>query len=344
VEYVLKGGVADRIPFTAYASKIPQCAAERKLRNMGLCLVRRDVNVVKTVTPNVKVTHTTYQEDGKNLIRTDYDTPAGNLHVIVEDVGITKWPRKRLFGGQEDYKALLALVKDVRYIANYQAYAAVQADDGGDSFLRGSVGSEPLQWLISTVMGAETFSMEWYDRQDEVLKLYDALVEQRRRSYQLLADSPCLAFNYGGNVTPEIIGVERFEKYYVPNYNEAADILHRKGKLLGVHFDANCRVLSDAIAKSNLDYIEAFTPAPDTDMNLTEARAAWPDKALWINWPSSVHLADLETVERTTHDLIDQAGDRRGLIMGITEDVPKDRWQENMRIIGTVISERAGQA
>jgi len=27
-----------------------------------------------------------------------------------------------------------------------------------------------------------------------------------------------------------------------------------------------------------LDYIEAFTPAPDTDMTLAAARKAWPDK------------------------------------------------------------------
>ena len=36
VEHVLKGGVADQIPFTAYASKVPRCAAERKLLQNAL--------------------------------------------------------------------------------------------------------------------------------------------------------------------------------------------------------------------------------------------------------------------------------------------------------------------
>ena len=341
VERVLKGGVADQIPYTVYASHMPQCSAERRLRNMGMCLVRRDVNVIEAVMPNVKVTSTTYAEDGKTLVRTDYETPAGHLYAIDEPSGLTAWHHKWLFEGPEDYKPLRAMIDDTRYVADYESYLAAQAAEGGDSFFRGTIGYEPLQMIISAFMGTETFCMEWCDRQDEVLRLYEAIVQERRREYKLLADSPCLSFNYGGNVTPEILGLKRFEQYYLPHYHEAAEALHRKGKLLGVHFDANCRVLAEAIARCDLDYIEAFTPAPDTDMTLAEARAAWPGKTIWINWPSSVHLADMKTVERTTHELIDQAGDGAGFIMGITEDMPPDRWQENMLKIGEVILERA---
>jgi hypothetical protein len=50
--------------------------------------------------------------------------------------------------------------------------------------------------------------------------------------------------------------------------------------------------------------IEAFTRAPDTDMTLREALDAWPDKVLWINFPSSLHLADTDTIRRTTRELL----------------------------------------
>ena len=232
VEHVLRGGVANQIPFTIYASHIPQCAAERRLRNMGLYLVRRDVNVIKPVMPNVKMTSTTYQEEGKTLVRTDYETPAGHLHAIDEPSGLTAWHHKWLFETPEDYKALRAMVDDTQYVADYDTYAAAQADEGGDSLFRGAIGYEPMQMIISAFMGTETFCIEWCDRQDEVIKLYEAVVQERRREYELLADSPCLSFNYGGNVTPEIIGLERFERYYLAHYNEAAETLHRKGKLL----------------------------------------------------------------------------------------------------------------
>jgi hypothetical protein len=109
--------------------------------------------------------------------------------------------------------------------------------------------------------------------------------------------------------------------------------MHRHGKLIGCHFDANCRLLAKAIAGTGLDYIEAFTPAPDTDMTLAEARAAWPDKALWLNYPSSVHLRSDAAVEQATVDLVSELPTVDGLIIGITENIPPDRWQGSCRAI-----------
>jgi len=86
-------------------------------------------------------------------------------------------------------------------------------------------------------------------------------------------------------------------------------------------------LLAEAIGGTDLDYIEAFTPAPDTDMSVREAREAWPDKVLWLNFPSSVHLRSDAEVERVTVDLLEQAGTPDGLIMGVTEDMPPNRWQ-----------------
>ena len=54
--------------------------------------------------------------------------------------------------------------------------------------------------------------------------------------------------NYGGNVIPAIIGKKNFAQYYVPNYNEAAQIVHQKGKLIGTHLDDNNETIMDEIA------------------------------------------------------------------------------------------------
>lgn len=140
-------------------------------------------------------------------------------------------------------------------------------------------------------------------------------------------------------MTPEIIGVDRFRDYYVPHYNEAADILHNDNKFIGVHFDANCRVISKEIAQTRLDYIEAFTPSPDTDMTLAEARAAWPEKVLWINFPSSVHLESIEIIKQTTRRLLEQINPYEKFIMAITEDMPEDRWRQNLVAISAVLGE-----
>jgi hypothetical protein len=109
--------------------------------------------------------------------------------------------------------------------------------------------------------------------------------------------------------------------------------MHKHGKLIGCHFDANNRLIASAIAATPLDYIEAFTPAPDTDMTLAEARTAWPGKVLWINFPSSVHLRPDAEVEQTTVNLLEEADGVEGLLFGITEDMPPERWQKSCTAI-----------
>lgn len=333
VEKVLREGKADKVPFTIYENKIPQCTVERQLRNRGLCIVQRTVPVLKVTQPHVRMTQHTYTDQGRTYTRTQYETPVGTLSSLAELAGFTSWTHEHLFKTQDDYKALKFLIDDTVLEPNYAGFLRVEEDAGTDIIMRGGIGLEPLQTLISGYMGTETYCFEWMDRRDEVLKLYDAIVDVRRRTYPMLAESPAWTFNYGGNVTPEIVGLQVFEDYYLPHYQEACEVLHQAGKLVGVHFDANCRLFSKAIARSSLDYIEAFTPEPDTDMTLAEARQAWPGKVLWINFPSSVHLRSNHSVEQMTFDLVDSLGHVDGLIFGITEDIPPERWQESCTAI-----------
>ncbi len=333
VERALRGGHADRVPFTMYECMIPQCAAERALRNRGMCIVNR-LPVFRTHRPNVRTTQHTYWEGERRLTRTEHATPHGTLSTLTEDGGFTTWRHELLLKSPDDYAAIRFFLRDEVYEPAYAEFARAQADFGEDAIFRANFGLEPMQELISGgVMGMQDYCEEWMERRDEVLALYAILVENRRRIYPLVAQSPAAHANYGGNVTPEIIGRENFETYFVPHYNEAAEVMHRHGKLIGCHFDANTRLLASAIAGTALDYLEAFTPAPDTDQTLAQARAAWPDKVLWINFPSSVHLQPDATVEAVTCDLLEQAGTPDGLLVGITENMPPERWQDSCRAI-----------
>ena len=333
VEKVLRGGHADKVPFTMYECMIPQCAAERQMRNRGLCIVNRR-GVFRTHRPGVKVTQQVYWQDGRQFTRTFYDTPQGQLTSLSESAGFTNWSHEKLFKGPQDYKAILFLIRDEQYEPTYADFVEAQERLGEDAICRAGIALEPLQQLISgEFLDMQTFCLEWMDRRDELLKLYAALVENRRRMYKLVAESPAGHANYGGNVVPEIIGLENFRRYYLPHYHEAAEVLHKHGKLIGSHLDANCKLLAEAINQTQLDYVEAFTPAPDTDMSMAQARAAWPGKVLWLNFPSSLHLAGDEQVRQAAHDLIEQAGGPDGVIVGITEDMPPHRWRDSCQAI-----------
>jgi hypothetical protein len=335
VQRALAGGSADEVPFTMYSQKIPDGPAGEEMYALGLCSVRR-LAEFKTHMPDVKVTQEQIVRDGRKMIRTVYETPRGTLSMLVEPAGFTSWTHERMFKSADDYPALQFLLENIRVEADYgPVVAEMEAErDNENVVFRGALDLEPMQSLISgPYMDMQRWCMEWMTHRDEILALYERLVEIRRATYPIVAEGPTDHANYGGNVVPMIIGPEVFETYYVQHYNEAAEALHARGKRVGCHFDADCGPIRELIAGTDLDYVEAFTPMPDTDMTLRQAREAWPEKVLWLNFPSSVHLQSDERVRACTLDLLEEAGSAEGLLMGITEDIPEHRVVDSCKAI-----------
>lgn len=338
IEAALLGGAPDVVPFTVYENKLPVSEAERRLRDDGLGILMR-TSAFRTVYHEVTVQQVHYTgPDGGAHVRTEVHTPVGDLTALDRPAGFTSWHEERLFKTAADYEPLEAMIRDRTYEPTYGRVARLQSLLGGDGHVRVGIGYSPLQELIYTLMGLEVFAIEWADNRERVLRLYDALTEDRRKIYPLVAQSPALTANYGGNVTPEVVGVDRFKRMILPHYDEAAEIMHQHGKLLGVHFDANTRPLAPGIARSKIDYVEAFTPVPTCDMTVAEARQAWPDKVLWINFPSSVHLQSIGDIEDMTRRILREAAPGDRFLIGITEDVPEDRWQENFAAILRIVN------
>jgi uroporphyrinogen-III decarboxylase len=261
------------------------------------------------------------------------------LYSIKEVNDFTSWSKAKLFKTKDDYKKILFMLENTVVFEVNNAIKKAARMLGDDVVLRGDFGYEPLQEFISgDFFSTEQFCIEWMDNRDEILKLYNANVEIKRKAYKIAAESPIDIIIYGGNVTPAIISPKNFEEYYLPHYEEACEVLKPKGKIVGCHFDADLSSLKDLIAKTSLDIIEAFTPYPDTDMTMAEAKKSWPDKVLWINFPSSVHLESIEKIKSVTKNIIESVNGGK-LIIGITEDVPENRWQGNYEAIMEAIDE-----
>ena len=343
VQAVLFRRGADQVPFTVYQGMVSQCRAERRLRNEGLCIVRL-TRVYDTGTPDVTEKVCRYRENGRLKERKDYYTPHGDLFTVSKNVDMdapnqtTSWYEQKLFKGPEDYGAIRFMIENRVHSPDYERFMRAQASMEGDVLLRSEIAYEPMQEILISIMDLRNFAFEWKKNRDEVLSLYQALVKDRNKIYPIVARSPAQFSNYGGNVAPEILGAERFEKYVLPDYQECAAVMHECGKLVGSHLDGDNKSIASLIAESDLDYIEAFTPYPDTKMSVKDALEAWPDKILWMNFPSSVHLQNPEEIERVTLDILEQAkpGDR--LIMGVTEDVPEDHWRKSLLTISHVLN------
>lgn len=311
-----------------------QSSGERRLRNRGMRIVNRNYPGYRLIYPNARETSESFFRDGELLTRRCFETPVGTLTTLSGQGEGTSWLHEAMFKTPDDYAALRFLLRDERVVPDYEAVVEARRYFGPDMVLRGGLPLEPLQSLMSgNMMKLEDFCVEWMENRDEILRLYELIRENHRKIYPVAAESPHTHFNYGGNLIASVVSPEMYETYYMPCYAEAAETLHRHGVLLGCHYDGDCRQLADRIGRSALDYIEAFTPAPDTNMTLAEAYEQWSGKLLWINYPSSSHLLPDEEIREQTVNMVTELPDRERLLIGITEDMPRMRWQDSCNAI-----------
>jgi hypothetical protein len=59
----------------------------------------------------------------------------------------------------------------------------------------------------------------------------------------------------------------------------------------------------------------------------------WPDKCLWVNFPSSVHLCPYEGVRAEAEAILTAAGHSGRLQIQISENVPYSVWRTSLPAI-----------
>jgi hypothetical protein len=125
----------------------------------------------------------------------------------------------------------------------------------------------------------------------------------------------------------------------MPEYRKLKAKLGGSGKKLAVHMDGRLQSLMKEIGMAEFDILEAMTPSPMGDVSVKEAREAWPDKALWINFTSSIHIEPPKVIEAHTLQLLQEAEGKRGFAISVTEDAPVEALERSLAVISRVLQE-----
>ena len=285
----LRGEMPDRVPAVIWNNKLPGGETDQVLLDAGACVVYKS-SLYDVELEGIGVEEERWVgDDGYDRRRTTYHTPCGDLQKLDIIYPDTVWHEELPFRGPQDYDALIALVESQRFVPRFERFLEHDAHYGASGIARPKTEATPMLEILYRLLGVETFALEWFDRHDHVLALYDALLDARRRRLPLLAASPASYFVVEANIAFDIVGPQRFNQFYVPAIQEACEVLHAAGKLAGAHLDGNNSALAPLVARTSVDFIESFTPPPDCDLTIAQARAAWPGKALYCNFPASVH-------------------------------------------------------
>jgi len=333
----LRGEKTDLISFSMYDAFSPMCNDIDSLLHRGMGMVVHMSYSAKIWMENVDIRHVEYTEGTHRMTRTTYSTPVGEVYTVQSEGKNNPWTHEHMFKSPEDYKVLHYMLSNQRCSAEYEPLLKKMETLGENYILRDQLPLEPLQQLItSDMMDVMTFSMEWIENRDEILKLYEVNAKFHEQLYEIVANGPLDFANYGGNVIPMVIGPDVFREYYIPHYNLAADILNSKGKFIGSHLDADNTVIMDLIGDTKLNYIEAYDPSISPSLKV--AKEKFPDKVMWINWPSGEHHRGINDVDGITKALIEDHGSDKDLMIAITEDLPEGKWDSFLHAILDALS------
>ncbi|GEM_PF-216056 len=318
----LNGEMPDQIPMTIWNNKLPGGKLNDQLLELGVLVINKS-SVWQRRLEGIQIEHRDeIAPDGSTIRHTTYSTPAGDLTTVERLVPNTIWIEKYLFGDPSDYEALEALIASRTYVPDFERFMADDQKLADQSIARPTTIHSPMHELIYEFMGIENFSIEWAENRDRLLHLCDVLKQDWRKRVEITATSPAQFAVIEGNTQLQVIGEERFLKYYFPNIEEACEILHSKGIYAGAHLDGNNKKLAPLIARTSLDFIESFTPPPDCDLSVAEARQIWKGKSLLVHFPSSVHLFGTAAIESQVKEILKQTAPGDRFAIGVSEDVP----------------------
>ena len=340
---VLRGGISDRIPWNCYGWIVPKTEAARLLIKKGLGLMGTS-RIYQEICTSVMVKKEQRKIDGVIHEFVQIETPEGTLteEATIETNYGSRWIKKYFITKVEDYPAAEYLFRHTHFEPDYEPWRKANVEMGDDGFVVGEIMPIPIMTLMVSWMGLEGMVDGIYSYTDQFEGLLDALDVHYDRQIQLAAESPAEVIWFGDNVTGSIISPRLFEKYVAPVYTRVMPSMNSAGKIPIAHYDGSNRPLLKNLAHTSLPVIEAFTPPPIGDLSVAEAKAAWVDKVVSVNFPGNLFLEPAEVIYKYTLDLLEEGAPGGRFTLGCTEDFPTEEFEKTFSAMGKALAEYEG--
>lgn len=335
IDVFLSGEKPERIPISIYGAL---CKTSGKPADWVPLFERGLVptHLGGTYTSSAKDVETvtdTYEEDGETIHRVTRKTPVGEIFTTARVTGHTAplWTQKPWLVTAEDYRVRTWISRHTEIRPAYDQYREKQEQVAPWGMVWPIIWRTPIQNILVDHTGLEQFSYHLIDLEDEVMILYEALLEEFRKIVEIVAEGPGGRYvSCPENFTAETLGPARYERLIVPVYKKHFPVLHQAGKVVGAHYDGKLSSVKHLIADTPLDLIESLTESPEGDMTLGECRTTWPDKLFWNNINVGEFDLPPDELRADIRRRVDAAApDGRRLAFEISEDLPVN-WREGI--------------
>ncbi len=282
-----------------------------------------------------------------------YHTPVGALSATIRHTdrmrrdGVTllhvsERPVKRL----RDYETIAFIFEDLEVIPGGR-YADFREEVGeeGVAVALANVAASPVHHLLKELVPYDQFYFHLHDHPGLIEETAERMLDFFRSVVSACAASSAEVVLLGANYDVMLTPPPFFAEHIRPFLAEATATLHEAGKLVATHTDGENDGLLDLYVECDVDLADSVCPAPMTRLPLRRYREAFgTHPAIWGGICSaSVLPSSFTDAEFEAHlsEVIEAAGDFRGMIFSIADTTPPDASVDRIRRIGQRLAELA---
>ncbi len=321
----------DEIPYTIYHTKwqdVRDDPAWGPMFEAGLGLTFKEYPF-RQENRDLDIVRHEAVENGVRVQQVIWRTSTGELSARWTD----GWQQEHWLKTAEDYRVMTHIVENTTIVPDYGSFGMAQRPMEPYAVTWSMIGRTPLQEILVDLAGLESFSVHLFDYEEDVRRLYAALLDNFRRKAEIVAAGPGRFVSNLENFTAETLGPQRYEEFLLPVYEECFAALHQAGKIVGSHYDGKTASVKELIARSPIDLIESLTPPPEGDQSLAECREVWPEKLFWSNLNASIYELPPAELHRLVLDRVQEAApDGRRLAFEISEALQVN-WRDSIPVV-----------
>ncbi len=328
---VLRGRELDRVPFVQYdglAAPNAEIWSVVGRDDMGLL---RWTAVHRLECRECSFETARMERRGIRGIRRTLHTPAGQLteEVLYQPELGAPAIREHFVKEPRDYVPLIAYLRDVAVCEDIERLLRDDRELGDDGLPHVALERTPFQQLWVQWVSLEDLCVHMVECPELVEQCIRLMGDILRRIFEVVRKAPVPYVVFPDNITAPVIGERYFRQYCVPFYNELADMLADADVPVFVHMDGDLRPLWQAIGESGVRGLDSLSPPPDNDTSVARAVSMWPEMRVFVNFPSSVHLALPEEVYRRAAEILAEGAESGRLQIQVSENVPPGVWRRS---------------
>jgi len=279
--------------------------------------------VTQHIRPHLRIVETI---SGSNRRDVRWITDIGELH----EWYLGEWRQEHLIKTPADYRIMARALADVEVQPAAECF--IPAEDGITLGVP-TLARTALQAIQIDYVGLEQFAVDIAMGVPELLELVEQMNDLTYREFAVIAQLPVQHLKLWENLSIETIGPTLYRQNLVPVYKRILAILEKSGQQLHVHYDGKLRCIMDDITGLPFGGIDSFTESPEGDMSVAEARAAWPEKYLWLHPNLGWYSLPPQDFVGKIRRICREAGPARYCLM-ISEDIPP-AWERTVpQILG----------